>query len=320
MSHFDVFNGDADGLCALQQLRLAMPREARLVTGVKRDNALLARVPAGAGDSITVLDIALVHNLRALTALLDKGVTVEYFDHHHAPDIPAHPRLRAVIDTSPGVCTSALVDTYLGGAHTAWAVVGAFGDNQRDTAMRLAARLGLDREQQEVLRRLGECLNYNSYGDTEDDLMYRPGELYQLLHPYADPFEFMRSEEVYPCLERQRSQDMNNALAIHAELDSDTAAVYVLPDDAWARRVVGSLANRLFAANAAKAYAVLVPNAQGSFTVSLRAPATAAGGADAFARRYGGDGRRAAAGINDLPRAAQGRFQKDFMDYFSRQG
>ena len=34
MADFDVFNGDADGLCALHQLRLAAPREATLVTGV----------------------------------------------------------------------------------------------------------------------------------------------------------------------------------------------------------------------------------------------------------------------------------------------
>ena len=44
MTHSYVFNGDADGLCALQQLRLASPRGAggeTLVTGVKRDIALL---------------------------------------------------------------------------------------------------------------------------------------------------------------------------------------------------------------------------------------------------------------------------------------
>ena len=59
MTHFDVFNGDADGLCALQQLRLAAPRSTVLVPGVKRDIALLQRVPAGPGDSVTALDIAL---------------------------------------------------------------------------------------------------------------------------------------------------------------------------------------------------------------------------------------------------------------------
>nr|MCS5525096.1 acetyltransferase [Candidatus Poseidoniia archaeon] len=35
MTHYDVFNGDADGICALQQLRLARSRTSTLVTGVK---------------------------------------------------------------------------------------------------------------------------------------------------------------------------------------------------------------------------------------------------------------------------------------------
>ena len=49
MTCFYVFNGDADGLCALQQLHLADPGDAILVTGVKRDIGLLARVEAPAG-------------------------------------------------------------------------------------------------------------------------------------------------------------------------------------------------------------------------------------------------------------------------------
>ena len=57
MTHFDVFNGDADGICALTQLRNADPRDTRLVTGVKRDIELVARVEAVAGDVVTVLDV-----------------------------------------------------------------------------------------------------------------------------------------------------------------------------------------------------------------------------------------------------------------------
>ena len=57
MRNVDVFNGDADGLCALHQLRLADPQPSELVTGVKRDIKLLDRVQAIAGDRVTVLDI-----------------------------------------------------------------------------------------------------------------------------------------------------------------------------------------------------------------------------------------------------------------------
>ena len=44
--NYDVFDGDADGLCALHQFRLKNPAPAKLVTGVKRDIKLLDRVEA----------------------------------------------------------------------------------------------------------------------------------------------------------------------------------------------------------------------------------------------------------------------------------
>lgn len=44
MHTYDVFYGDADGICALIQLRLAKPCESTLVAGVKRDIALAKKV------------------------------------------------------------------------------------------------------------------------------------------------------------------------------------------------------------------------------------------------------------------------------------
>ena len=44
MADYDVFNGDADGICALVQLRQLEPRSATLVTGVKRDIQLLQKI------------------------------------------------------------------------------------------------------------------------------------------------------------------------------------------------------------------------------------------------------------------------------------
>ena len=66
---FDVFNGDADGICSLLQLRLENPVESPLVTGIKRDIALLERVAAEAGDHVTVLDLSMVKNRDALDRL-----------------------------------------------------------------------------------------------------------------------------------------------------------------------------------------------------------------------------------------------------------
>jgi len=137
MRYFDVFNGDADGICALRQLRLADPLDSILVTGLKREIALLKSVPAESGDVVTALDISLERNRETLLEMLHRGVVVHYFDHHEAGagGIPKHDALLAVIDPSGGTCTSAILDRYLGGRFRAWAVVGAFGDNQPDVAL-----------------------------------------------------------------------------------------------------------------------------------------------------------------------------------------
>ena len=76
MTDFDVFNGDADGLCALAQLRNAQPREAELVTGVKRDINLLERVQAGSGSRVTVLDVSLDKNRQGLERILSDRKSV----------------------------------------------------------------------------------------------------------------------------------------------------------------------------------------------------------------------------------------------------
>ncbi|HSG93603.1 MAG TPA: acetyltransferase, partial [Methylotenera sp.] len=105
MHYFDVFNGDADGICALVQLRLSAPRESVLITGVKRDIALLDQVTAKAGDNVTVLDLSMQKNLPALNNLLAAGVEVFYADHHQSGEIPQHENLKALIDLSPTTCT-----------------------------------------------------------------------------------------------------------------------------------------------------------------------------------------------------------------------
>jgi oligoribonuclease NrnB/cAMP/cGMP phosphodiesterase (DHH superfamily) len=125
MKFYDVFNGDADGLCALHQLRLAEPRDAVLVTGTKRDIELLARVDAGRGDEITVFDISLEVNRESLMQVLDTGARVRWFDHHFAGTIPQRPGFRAHIDGSADTCTSLIVDRFLNGKYRAWAVVAA---------------------------------------------------------------------------------------------------------------------------------------------------------------------------------------------------
>ena len=160
---YDVFNGDADGICALLQLRLEQPLVATRVTGIKRDIALLERVQAEPGDSVTVLDISMVKNSNALHQLLNKGIVVDYIDHHAAGEIPDHPNLTATISEAPEVCTALLVNGRLRGARVEWAITGAFGDNLDEPAQRLAEKSGLRASDIAALRELGICINYNGY-------------------------------------------------------------------------------------------------------------------------------------------------------------
>lgn len=302
MPQWDVFNGDADGLCALQQLRLAQPRDSRLVTGVKRDIGLLIQVQAQAGDQVTVLDIALDKNREALVRLLDQGVKVRYFDHHYPGDIPDHPGLDTHIDTRPDQGTSLLVDHWLGGAHRAWAVVGTFGDNFDRQARAAAVPLGLPEADLERLRDLGIYLNYNGYGASLDDLHAPPAELAQRMLPFADPLEFIAAEPLFKTLEAGYRDDMARAAGLAPVLETARHRAYVLPDAPWARRVSGVLANDLAQAAPERAHALLTQLPAGGFLVSVRAPMAQPQGADDLCRRFpSGGGRKAAAGINQLP-------------------
>jgi hypothetical protein len=309
----DVFNGDADGLCALHQLRLAEPGDTELVTGPKRRIELLAGVDAGAGDRVTVLDLSLDRNRDALQRLLDRGVRVCWFDHHYAGVVPAHPLLEAHIDPSPATCTSVLVDRHLGGRFRAWAVVAAFGDALPDTAHALADLLGLDPLSRETLRSLGEDLNHNAYGETEAELLVPPADLYRELRPHADPLRFAAEAAVVAKLHDRRRVDLASALAVPRYRAGARGDVYVLPDAPWSRRVSGTLANWLAARAPDRAHVVLTPDSCGGYGVSIRAPRAAPTGALALARRFEtGGGREAAAGIDHLPAGELAAFIEQF--------
>ncbi len=319
MTHYDVFNGDADGLCALQQLRLANPIEdAVLVTGVKRDISLLERVTASEGDSLSVLDISLDKNRIDLQRILSTGAKVEYFDHHFAGDIPQHPGLTTHIDTSPETCTSLLVDAWLDGAHRAWAVAGAFGDNFHEAARRTAASLDLSEAQLAALCELGTYLNYNGYGNDLPDLFFPPQELALRLRPYANPFDFINNDMAYQTLRTGYADDMGKAEALQAEFEEETCALFILPDKPWTRRVSGVYGNLLARQHPQRAHAILTRLEDGAFRVSIRAPLTTKTGADALCREFAtGGGRAAAAGINHLPAAEFAHFVERFREQFS---
>jgi hypothetical protein len=318
MNHFDLFNGDADGLCALQQLRLHTPiDDAHLITGVKRDIALLQRVEAQAGDSLTVLDLSLDKNREALLRLLELGCSIDYIDHHFAGEIPSHPLLTTTIDTSPEICTSLLVDQRLAGAYRSWAVAGAFGDNFHEMARRAAQPLGLNAEQLESLSELGTCLNYNGYGLELEDLLFHPAALAMAMRPYNDPLDFIRSERAYQTLREGYHDDIGRAEALRPEQSSNQSALFILPDEPWARRVSGVYGNLLARVYPQRAHAILTLMDNGGYRVSVRAPLTTRQGADLLCREFpSGGGREAAAGINELPAAQFDHFAARFRASF----
>lgn len=320
MNTIDVFNGDADGICALHQLRLAMPAKSTLVTGVKRDISLLSKVYAERGDRIVVLDVSMDKNREDLLLLLDKGCHIHYVDHHFPGEMIEHPGLITMIDTVPGTCTSLLINRYLENRYPLWAAVGAYGDNLHESAQAVIRHLSLSDEQHELLSNLGLYLNYNGYGATLSDLVIAPDVLYLKLKPYDDPFKFIALEPVYKQLQQSYLSDIEKALTLKAEFEDEHTALYMLPDAAWARRVSGVFSNQLARNNPARAHAILVLLNDGGFQVSVRASLDTKEGADKLCCDFpSGGGRKMAAGINYLPKSNVELFIEKFRVVFSEQ-
>jgi hypothetical protein len=316
MTMYYVFNGDADGLCALQQLRLVAGPEGTLITGVKRDIALLGRVSASSGDQCTVLDVSLDVNRLPLLDLLEAGVWVRYFDHHFAGEIPVHGNLECHVDTAPNVCTSLLVDLWLDGRARSWAITGAFGDSLAEDARKLAERSALDPERTRVLEELGVRLNYNAYGEALSDLHASPALLAEEMIQCPDPVEFARSSKLYAKVAEGYLSDMDAARRLQPTRQVPGAVLFVMPDAAWARRVIGTLANDLARAHQGSAVAIVSPKTSG-YVVSVRVPRGAVMPADAFCRKFPtGGGRSTAGGINHLPETDLESFVSTFESEF----
>lgn len=317
MAFYDVFNGDADGICALQQLRLQDDRDAELISGLKRDIDLLGQVPAQPGDEVTVLDISLDRNRDALLDLLARGVRVFYADHHFAGEIPDHEALDCHIDVAADTCTSLIVNRLLQNAQVRWAVVGAFGDNFDKPATDLGRAAGLGSSDLAALQQLGICLNYNGYGFELGDLLFHPVDLFTRVHPYADPLAFIADEPGYADLLAQYEDDTAHAGNAVADRASSTAAVFLLPNDSWARRIVGVMGNDLAKKFPDRAHALMVDMGDGFYRVSVRAPYARKTGADELCREFpGGGGRKAAAGINALSHSDLARFIDSFEQQY----
>lgn len=317
MKQIDVFNGDADGICALHQLRLAQPQaEARLVSGIKRDIALLRQIEEVRDCTVTVLDISLDKNRDSLLKILANDNSVFYVDHHYAGEVPSSDRLTVHIDPEPLLCTSLIINWLLEDKYALWAVVGAFGDNLDEVATQLAQRLAISQDDLARLRETGILLNYNGYGAAIEDLFFHPAALYCQVRPYGNPLSFYTESAVLGVLRDGYLNDMAKANAAVPLHEDEAGRVFRLPAASWARRVSGVFANELANQRPDLAHALLTENHDGSLLVSVRSPLQNRNGADLLCRQFStGGGRATAAGINSL---AEDKLDT-FIQAFSRQ-
>jgi len=319
MQYIDVFNGDADGICALHQLRLHEPRPgARLVSGVKRDITLLAQLTEVDDAVITVLDISLDRNRDSLETILSRRNTVLYVDHHFAGPLPDSDRLTSHIDPQPLTCTSLIVNNSLPSPPTSWAIVGAFGDNLDEPAAALATEMGLDDTAVAQLKETGILLNYNGYGAELSDLFFTPDDLYRQVQPYAEPLAFFAESPALQTLRTGYQQDMERAMNFSPIHEDSSGRMFKLPAEPWARRVAGVYSNTLARQRPNLAHALLTANNDGSLRISVRAPLNNRTGAEILCRQFPtGGGRSAAAGINALPADQMAAFTKAFSQQFT---
>lgn len=314
--HYDIFNGDADGIISLLQLRLANPIESVLITGIKRDIELVKQVPLDKADSLTILDISMAKNSVALEKVLDGGADVFYADHHQSGEIPKYKNLNAHIDLNADTCTALIIDHLLAGQYRLWAITAAYGDNMITKADALSGLSGLSREESEQLKELGTLINYNGYGANIEELHYHPADLYSQLKQYRSPFQAITDKNSpYHKLKQAFQQDMRQALMTDNALSgkeftpqpsyqSHCLRLYKLKQGVASRRISGVFGNMLANESPEQAHAVLTENEDSSYTVSLRAPLNNKYGASEVCSQFvSGGGREAAAGINVLAKS-----------------
>ena len=271
-----AYNGDADGICSMVQWGLVHGVDGNRVTGVKRDIELLDRIDPSKGDEVIVMDISLARNHSMAQKFAQNGANITWFDHHLAGEniesISAH------IDTSDNVCTAGIVEQHLG-VESSWAQVALHGD-------------GLSKHSSiPEYKELGELLNYNGYGADLTDLHFHPDDLMMLCLESKTPEQFMLST-AFVKLKEGFDSDMSNADSI-VEKDG----FFLLPNEAWARRVVGVMAHRINEKGTGPH--VIAIDKGSTFQVSIRGK----NGIGELCAMFGGGGRATAGGIDNLPKA-----------------
>ena len=148
-------------------------------------------------------------------------------------------------------------------------------------------------------------------------MYFEPAKLYERLKPHTSPFSFITDDEAFKTLQQGYQDDHARATAIPAYKETSDIAIYLLPNDAFARRISGVYANELAQQHPDRAHALLSELNDSSYLVSVRAPVNNRTGADDLCRRFDtGGGRKAAAGINKLPANELERFSTAMAEQF----
>ena len=271
-----AYNGDADGICSMVQWGLVYGIEGHRVTGVKRDIELLERVNPTPDDEIIVMDISLARNHARAVELSSQGFDITWFDHHLAGE-PID-GITTNIDTSANVCTARIVEKFLG-VESDWAQVALHGDG-----------LSVHSSKPEF-KELGELLNYNGYGADLSDLHFHPDDLLLLCLQAKTPQNFMDTQ-AFMTLKNGFESDLSNAKNI--ELNN---GYYLLPNEAWARRVVGVMAHRINESGDGP-HVIAIDKGE-TLQVSIRGSE----GIGELCKMFGGGGRATAGGIDALPKS-----------------
>ncbi|MGH8676777.1 MAG: acetyltransferase, partial [Burkholderiales bacterium] len=159
--------------------------------------------------------------------------------------------------------------------------------------------------------------NYNSYGETIDDLHISPARLYSRLIAYRDPLAYVGESRDFGKLRTAMHDDLALAESHPAQPLGPGSAAAFLPEQSWSRRVVGVYANLLAKRAPGRAHAVLVRKS-GGYMVSIRAPIAKPTGAVGVARAFAsGGGREGAAGIDFLPDAQLDQFMSAMRRAFA---
>ncbi|MDP6870420.1 MAG: DHH family phosphoesterase [Candidatus Poseidoniaceae archaeon] len=280
-----AYNGDADGICSMVQWGLAYGLEGKRVTGVKRDIQLLDKISLERDDELVAMDISLERNHGKAKQFAESNHKIIWFDHHlSGEEIKG---IESYIDTSAEMCTSKIVENYIG-VKSAWAHVALHGDG-----------LGQYSDRPD-LAELGELLNYNGYGESLDDLHYHPDKLLQYCIDSVTPEEFIKTK-VFEKLKLGFANDMANVGDIKQK-----DGMYVLPDLSWARRIVGVFAHRL---NESPGPHVIAIDKGDKFQISVRGSS----GIGELCKMFGGGGRETAGGIDALPKGEVPALMKEIV-------